>query len=188
MGIELRHEVLMGHIEFEFQRFNDLSKKARKARADHSLELSNARYFEYCASHKSLEFDMGALMIRESNYYLAEGTFDLSYELIHSDRLSAVRQRIDEQLIELLRSVGWSDERLEELRGVLGDRAQMEAGRREHMLEHLEYLRCRNHMAFGHMRNGRFADACLVLSDTLKELREVCKELEAKINEPATGT
>ena len=188
MGIELRHRVLVGHVNFEFERLCNLTSEMRKVKAARELELTNGRYMGYCAAHESLTIEMGALMIREGNYYQADGTFDHSFQPVHSDRLAATRRAMDELLIELLRSVDWSEERLKALEGVLEDRLQLESDRREELLAYAEDLRCRSHDIQGHVSRGHFGEACRILTATLEELREACKELEAKINEPATGT
>ena len=187
MAIELRYKVIAGRVNFEFERLCDLTVKVRKAKAARELELANSRYMEYCADDDSLSLDMGALMIRESNYCQADGAFDQTFQPFHSDRLAAMRRSIDEELLELLRKADWNEARLEALRGVLEDRMHIEANRREELLAYAERFRNLNPEIQAHVNRGHYAEACRALTEILERVQADCAKLEAIINEPATG-
>lgn len=188
MAIELRHEVLFGQVRFEYVRLCDLVSQVRQIKAERELDLTQDRYIGYAMEDDAIVMDIGALISREERYYEAETLFDYTFEQVHSDRITDLRRDIDKQLLEVLRTAGWSEERLQSLQGVLEDRLQMDVSRRDEMIAYAKNLNEQEKIILTHRSRGHFGEMCNLMASVLEDLREDCATLAAKVREPVTGT
>lgn len=157
LTIRLKHQVMIDRFNAEFYLLCQETRTIRMQRAQRELTIMERRFVDYGVPDQ-LVFELGALMIRESNYSEIEAQFNYGFSWGDDLNFVTKRHELDDVLITILRSAGWNDAQLSVVQQGLQDWAMLEHDRRVAILSFNEMLNDLYANANMYRRNGHFED------------------------------